>query len=370
MKNLRIGLCHQAVMLGDAISNDIFGMYDVLASMGCEPVIFSEFPDPSIQGKTITTSFSLNEIQKCHLLIYHHSTYWEKGEELVNAFPGPVVLKFHNITPPHFFVPYSSHHVEGCTKGWKQTERLIQLKKPHFWFTDSRYNRHDLLALGESDERVAVVPPFNVTDQLLGCSPRAVYNGTRPYFALCIGRLAPNKGHLSLLRLMHTYKTHMGDNLVLRIVGTWDPKLSRYRDEIESTIRRFGLSQNVELLAHMPQRTVIDLLETSHVYICMSQHEGFCVPLIEAQAVGVPVVATDAGAKRETAGVGQLVAAEPHSYPDYLFYARLVEEVCKNASLRQTVIRNGQQNVATRFTRKAIEQVFLQALLPVLEGRV
>jgi len=102
------------------------------------------------------------------------------------------------------------------------------------------------------------------------------------------------------------------------------------------------------------------------VYMSMSDHEGFCVPIVEAQALGLPVVAMDSSAIRGTAGNGQLIAAPPIQHDDYVFYALLLEEVFQNAELRRTIVKNGYRNVDARFRREVIENGFMQALLPML----
>ena len=103
------------------------------------------------------------------------------------------------------------------------------------------------------------------------------------------------------------------------------------------------------------------------MYLCASRHEGFCVPIVEAQAAGLPVITSDAAALAGTAGPDQIVVPPPVSPHDFLFYARLVREVCSNADLREALVRQGYRNVMCRFSNEIIENRFMAALVPAPE---
>jgi glycosyltransferase involved in cell wall biosynthesis len=366
MKNRRVAICHQTVSHGDAIGNDITGMCELLRMIGFEPTILCEQVVGAIDDQYVRMGFDADAINDYEIVIYHHSIFWEKGTALLNTYDGTPVLKYHNITPRHFFEPYSAKYVDLCGKGIAQTKRLVNLKKNHYWLADSEYNRDDLIAVGEHPDRIMVVPPFNQVDVLLDKPNLAQYGNDGPFYGLFIGRMVPNKGYPTLLRILHSYRTHLFENLVVRLVGQWDGELARYRAELDTQIVQLDLGGCVEFLPHVSQDTLTELLRSSHVYICTSYHEGFCVPVIEAQASGLPIVAMDSTAVRGTAGEGQLVAPEPCEDTDYLFYAKLLHEVFTNVDLRRTLVRKGYQNVTTRFTKELIENRFLETLLPLI----
>ena len=366
MGNRRVAICHQTVSYGDAIGNDIMGMCELLRMVGFEPTILCEHVNGDIDYHILRTGFDVDEINDYELVIYHHSIFWEKGESLLRTYEGTPVLKYHNITPPHFFEPYSAKYVDLCAKGIAQTKRLVNLKKNHYWLADSEYNRGDLIATGEHPDRITVLPPFNKIDLLLDKPNLAEYGGLGPFYGLFIGRLVPNKGYATLLRILHSYRAHVSENLVIRLVGHWDVELARYRAELESLIEELDLDGCVEVFPHVSQDVLVEFLRFSHVYICTSYHEGFCIPVIEAQATGLPIVAMDSTAICGTAGQGQLVAPEPSEDADYLFYAKLLQEVFTNIDLRRTIVGKGYQNVTTRFTKELIENGFVDALLPLI----
>jgi glycosyltransferase involved in cell wall biosynthesis len=370
MKNKRIAICHQTLLNANAIGHDILAMCDLLRPIGFEPTIFCEYSDVDTGYRSLQPDLDVEEINDYEAVIFHHSIFWEKGLALLNAYNGPAVLKYHNITTPHFFAPYSGHYEDLCERGIALTKHLIGLNANHFWLADSEFNRADLIAAGEQPDRITVVPPFNKIDALLNQPNTADYYSDEPYYALFIGRLAPNKGHATLLRILHSYRMHIANNLVIRFIGNGDIWLASYRAELETLIEDLGLGSCVEFIDSVSQDDLITLLRTSHVYICTSYHEGFCIPLIEAQASGLPIVVMDSTAVRETAGEGQLVGPEPVADADFRFYASLLSEVLTNADLRQTVVRKGYQNVTSRFTQELIENKFIETLMPVIRRSV
>ena len=147
-----------------------------------------------------------------------------------------------------------------------------------------------------------------------------------------------------------------------RIVGTLDPALNDYYDRIVRDINDLGLFAHVEVLPHCGDNELIELYRRSHLYVCLSEHEGFNVPITEAQAVGLPVLGAGAGATGETAGPGQLFSEVPRSAEADYFYASLIEEVFTDKNLRAQLTLAGEHNVRERFTDEVIENAFVSAI--------
>ena len=124
-------------------------------------------------------------------------------------------------------------------------------------------------------------------------------------------------------------------------------------------------ARHVNWLTHIDNEAVDRLFRSSHVYVNASEHEGFCVPIIEAQAIGLPVVTVDSTALKETAGTNQLVCMLPTCGDDYDLMAGLVHEVMVNRVLREQLIRHGFRNVYERFLPETIEDLFVSSLEPV-----
>jgi glycosyltransferase involved in cell wall biosynthesis len=364
MSGFRVAICHQSVVWGDAIGHDIVAMYRLLLALGGDPLVICE-THRHLSSDIASAHIDQVDLTPFSLIIYHHSQYWAAGERLLRRISCPVLLRYHNITPPHFFAPYSPLYATVCAEGRLMTARLLEMPVEHLWIADSAYNKEDLVAAGADPSTISVVPPFNRLHSLLPNPNHASYVSDRFEF-LFVGRLAPNKGHSHLLRILRAFLSETGKNALLRIVGVIDPELNSYHVRLLGEIEALELQSHVELLPHCSDDDLLHLFRTSHAYLCFSEHEGFCVPVVEAQAVGLPVIGSAESAVPETAGPEQFIGNPPRCPADYSFYAALINRVICDDRLRSQLILEGERNVRTRFSTEAIENAFtgvLDALL-------
>src|SRR4051812_22570960 len=116
----RVALLTPSITTGDAVSNDVLGMYDVLRDLGHETRIFAEgwsFDEPKIWPAPKIESFLKRPND---LLIYHYSRGWDFGLRLVNENRWRTAIKYHNVTPPEFFIEFSQDFAQMCLKGRNQ----------------------------------------------------------------------------------------------------------------------------------------------------------------------------------------------------------------------------------------------------------
>jgi glycosyltransferase involved in cell wall biosynthesis len=368
MKALAIGILHRSVIVGDAIGNDILGAYQLLERMGFKPEIVCEFPHETIRGRQrVSIDLQPKRIRDAYdVLIYHHSVDWPDGEKILSAYQGPIVAKYHCVTPPNFFGGYSRAYEEVCRRGREQTRRLAASGKIKLWLADSAHNARELREVGVAASECVVVAPFNRCDQLFLINHEAVYESGHPISLLFVGRRSPNKGHRHLLRMMSSYVRLYSNQVRLRVVGAADDQLARYSDELVRLARESGVGDNVEWLSHVSDERVDALFRSSHVYVNASEHEGFCVPIIEAQAVGMPLLTLGTTACSETAGPNQIVIPQPATSEDYDVMAGLLHEIVTNHTLRDRVVKAGFRNVYGRFAREVIENAFVESISPML----
>ncbi|EWY42832.1 hypothetical protein N825_01190 [Skermanella stibiiresistens SB22] len=343
-------------------------MFDVLTECGFEVVLIGEhFDDVTLaKGRTMT----VDEAIKWHdfaILIYHHSIIWEKGETLLRLSPSRLLMKYHNITPADFFADYSPNYWSMCATGREQTARLVALfDRPHRFMADSIFNATELVEAGANPERITIVPPFTHVNTMMSDHAARPLPAV-PYTVLFVGRIAPNKGHMILINTIHAYLLTIGPGIKLRIVGGQDENLLGYRERIVNHAAELGVLDHIEFLEQVSPETLRGLFADSSLFLCTSEHEGFCVPIIEAQASGLPVVSVNSTAIGETAGLGQILLDPPRSFQDYAFFARMIHDVCTNERLRRNVIAKGRRNVLSRFTKPVTADLFINALAPVFE---
>jgi len=360
---MKIAVCHQTFSSGDAIGNDIRGMCRTLSACGHEPIVLCDHNPHGLNGCPVVHDFGDSTLSACDLLIYHHSQDWPRGRDLLHRYRRPVAFRFHNITPARFFAGYCAEYEETCRRGAELTELLAHWPQPHLWLSDSEYNQSDLLKAGADPAKCSVAAPFNHSERLL-CTPnRANVSGVKARF-LFVGRFAPNKGHLHLARFASAYRQLFGDVFEITIVGSIDPRLGQYWEEFASLVRALGIAEHIAVYPHASDQAVHELFHQAHAYLTFSEHEGFCVPVVEAQSIGLPVVGSGATAVRETAGPGQFLDKPPATPIDYEFYAELAHRAVYDREIREALVSRGYKNVMSRFSHAAIENAFLTPLVP------
>lgn len=370
-RGLRVALAHQTVRGGDAIGNDVLGMYRALAAAGHEPAIVCEnfAPPPGAAFEARVSPTPEEFAGEFDVLVYHHSIYWPHGDALIGAKKTPCIVKFHNVTPMEFFKDLSPSYEYACREGRHQTHRLFASGLVTRWQADSTYNALELRGWGEDAARIDIVPPFTRVDELLAGPRHATGKGARELVAAYVGRIAPNKGHAEVLGFAGAWRTLMPElPLRLRLVGGTDPQLARHRAALDDLEGFLGLRGTVEWIEGASDAEVAQVLRTADIYLNFSRHEGFCVPLVEAQALGLPTLSMDVGAVRETAGEGQVVVPVAKSREDYATLAALAHAVATSPLLRTRLAEAGLRNVATRFTTSPVAAAFLGSLERAVPG--
>ena len=191
------------------------GMYRLLQRLGMEPVIVCDWNSQK-DGFRISAP-AATDWKAFGIIIYHHSQYWELGEELIHHSACPIVFKYHNISPARFFKPYVEQYHNVCAQGREQT-KVFAANTRHSWLSDSNFSKQELAEDGLEPDRIRVVPPFNRVSQLLQFQSEANYNSDIIEL-LFVGRMSPNKGHLHLLRVACVLMSEFGGPIKLRIVG-------------------------------------------------------------------------------------------------------------------------------------------------------
>ena len=169
--------------------------------------------------------------------------------------------------------------------------------------TDSEFNKSELVELGMPASRISVVPPFHQVEELLKFSRS---NEEESNDILVVGRIAPNKGLGLLLEAFADVAERVQSNL--HIVGRSDPRLLSYRRELDAIIDQRRIANRVIFHGSVSQDVLATLYSRCALFWTCSQHEGFCVPVVEAMAFGKPIVATALTALPETCGEGAILA--------------------------------------------------------------
>lgn len=330
---------------GDAISNHTLFIRDYLQSCGYKSEIFVRYLDQRVQEEAKV--FHSSSISKQAGLIYHHSI----GSELTPyaiKHPGSKCLIYHNITPAEFFQPYRPEFAKILETGRFELKQLA----PHFTVSvgDSAYNAADLAASGFADPGLL---PIAVEPQKWDMPADAalmtqLQDGKSNL--LFVGRLAPNKRQDDLVEAFAHYLTlDQQARLILAGYGdTSDP----YYCYLINTIQRLNLTGHVLVTGQVDDSQLLALYRTAHLFWSMSEHEGFCVPLVEAMWFDIPILAYKSSAVPETLDEAGLMFT---SKDEFFQVAVLAKLLVKDKSLRAKVI-NAQRKRRESFLRRPVSE--------------
>lgn len=343
---------------GDAITNSALEIRDRLRQIGPSEVyarhISSELENNVLRLERFPNR-STNDV-----IMYHASI----GEPLVHAFllsrREPLVLVYHNVTPSRYFDNWDPAFAELLDLGRSE---LVELRhRVAIAIADSTFNAEELTMMGYPEVRV--IPPVIDPRRLVDIEPApSTLHHLReglpgPYF-LYVGQLLPHKRPDILIEAMHIATTYMGIDALLMLVGHF--RLASYTDVLVETIRGFNLA-NVHVVGPVANDALAAFYTEARAVVTASEHEGFCVPLVEAMAFGNPVVARACGAVPETVGDGGLLLpadAGPALYAEAL--TALMEDDVLHKDLAERAVRR-----AAEFDPARAQADLFKVLLEVL----
>lgn len=328
----RRGQVHQVLATlgyGDAIGHEVLGIQQVLRGAGYDSEIFVETADRRLEHLTCDYR-DLPEASHPDNLLIHHFSIGSRASRVAYALPDRMALVYHNITPPEFFVDVHPLLVQLCYLG--RRELAVYANRVDLALGDSEYNRAELDALGFPLTGVLpVVPNF----AHLAGAPNFMQAGAFDdewVNVLFVGRMIPNKRIEDVIRAFHAYKRWFNPRSRLLLVGSHGG-FERYLAMLHDFVARIGAA-DIHLLGHVSNEELRAYYEVADVFLCASEHEGFCVPLMEAFHMGVPVLAYAATAVPATMDGGGIL----YHRKDPLEIAALVDAVVTDADLRERVL--------------------------------
>ncbi len=338
----------EALDYGDGVSNDVISKSRVLTDLGYETGIYSKWINEKVEK--YRTSVELLKPSKSDIILFHFS---QKSSLLnkVKSLKCKKVLVYHNVTPPQFFESYRSEQFRGCTQ--ECSEGLQQLKKNikyfDYFLADSEFNKQDLLNMGASDIDVLpifidfkVMKTFSIVKEIVeGYQNRDVI--------LFVGRVVPNKRHKDIIDTFDYYYRKISNNAVLIFVGNHSD-YSEYYSELLSKLMDLKCKNNVVFTDKVENSELYTYYQIAKAFLCMSEHEGFCIPLLESMNFEIPTIAYDASAVSATMGGSGVLFYEK----DIPTIAELLNVVIKNVKVRGEII--SKQNLWIKnFTENAIK---------------
>jgi L-malate glycosyltransferase len=314
----------------------------VLRGAGYESDIFVETAEYRLEDLTVDY-LSLPDASHPDNILIHHFSIGSRASRIAYALPDRMVLVYHNITPPEYFVDVHPTLVQLCYLG--RRELGLYANRCDLGLGDSEYNRLELEALGFPTTGVLpVVPDFSHLSGAADYTQAGVFDDGWVNL-LFVGRTIPNKRFEDVIRWFHAYKRWFNPRSRLLFVGSHSG-FERYLATLDELIARLGTS-DVHFVGHVSNEELVAYYDIANVFLCASEHEGFCVPLVEAFHMRVPVIAYAASAVPATMdGAGVLVTDK-----DPVHVAALINQVITDRELHDRII-DSQDAALRRFAAK------------------
>jgi glycosyltransferase involved in cell wall biosynthesis len=337
---------------GDAIGNEAFEIRNFLREQGYESEIFALFYHPKYADRIINYLEYDRYSHEDNIVIFHFSIGSPVSKKFMRV-PDKKVIIYHNITPHTFFLDYHRILAKDCYKG------RIELKsftgKVDLALGDSQYNEQELKEAGFA--RTGVLPLVMDFDKF---SPKTVpvldklFNDGKTNI-LFVGRIIPNKKVEDVIKIFHLYQEHFYADSRLFVVGEYRG-FERYLSALHNLAAKLGI-KNLHFTGHIPDDELISYFKLAHLYLHMSEHEGFCAPVPESFYLDIPVVAFNAGAVKETMNNGGILV----NRKDYIRIAALMDHILTDALLKKKILAT-QQEALKKYFKNETGKILLKYL--------
>lgn len=326
----RFGTVHQfhsGTALGDAITNQMLGLQRTLRAMGFESDIFAEHIPLGLHDRI--RSFQGYAGEDSDLLILHHSNGYDAFDDII-GLPNPIVVIYHNVTPEQYF----ENEIARRYIRLGREQLALLARRALFGVADSSFNRREMLAVGF--RRVDVLP---VRVDFSGLAPQGRVADEESDDWLFVGRMVRNKCQHDLVEAFSIYSRAFDSNARLILVG--DAVDEGYLEFLKDEAARLRVSNRVVMLGKVSDSQLKAAFAGAGVFVSLSEHEGFGVPLLEAMAARVPVVAYGAAAVPETlGGAGVLLRTKDPAY-----VAATVHCVLSDPDMRRRLVERQQVRI-------------------------
>jgi glycosyltransferase involved in cell wall biosynthesis len=319
----------------NAIGNHVLQVQDVVRGMGLESEIY--VGDAWREVAHLTRPYRELDGGDGAWLLYQASTGSPIADWL-RARPEPKLLNYHNITPASLFAPWEPHVGVELSAGRRQLAELAP--STELAIAVSSYNEAELRAAGYRN--TAVVPILLDTSTFERAEDPAAVDRLRapgPVW-LFVGRLAPNKAQHDLLKALSVYRRVYDPTARLRLVG--GSSSHAYASAVETFVKALQLQDAVELCGEVSDAELAAHYRAADVFVSTSEHEGFCIPLLEAMHHHLPIVAYGSSAVPETLGGAGLCLRTKESTR----VAAAVHRVVTDPTLRAALVAAGTDRLA------------------------
>jgi L-malate glycosyltransferase len=345
---------------GDAVGRHTLRLREATRERGFRSEIFVDTVDADTADETLPVLSYAETAKPGDVVVYQFATASAMAPWLAGR-SDTLVVNYHNVTPPELMAAWDNHLALGQLRA--QSDLRLLAPRAALAVADSAYNEDHLTAAGFV--RTAVVSPSAALPAAaqsgdaaeVRATTAAVRGGAR---WLAVGRVSPNKALEHTIAALAVARAHGDPDATLQLIGK--PATDSYVTALHRYVAELGVAGAVEFGGHASDATVAAAYARADVLVVTSEHEGFCVPVVEAMAAGVPVVAFDQGAVPEVLGGAGVLVADKDPYA----LAAAITAMLRDTPRREGLIAAGRQRMAVLHLDTAAER-FVDLLVPLAE---
>ncbi|WP_292374022.1 glycosyltransferase family 4 protein [Methanosarcina sp. UBA411] len=329
---------------GDAIGNEAQEIKRVLNEWGYKSEIYAQNIHPKINAKKYTEYKKISS--KENILIFHFSIGSEVSE-FVKKLPDKKIMIYHNITPPEYFCGVNETLVNLLENGKKELRSLVD----HIDLAVgvSEYNRLELQEMGFKNTDVL---PIIINFHEYSSPNKKLLSKYDDDFVnfLFVGRVTPHKRQEDVIKVFYYYKL-INPKSRLFLAGSYEG-CEIYSDYLKKLIQELNL-KDVHLLGKISFNDLISYYKLADIFICMSEHEGFCVPILESMYFEVPIIAYKSTAIPFTLEDTGILVKEKN----YCEIAEMVNVLIEDEELRSNFVKKQKDRLENFKREKIISQL-------------
>ncbi len=273
--------------------------------------------------------------------ILYHFSIGSPLLDVVRALDVPIALDYHNVTDAKFFWRWEPRAATQMLEGRRQLAEFAP--QARFALADSEFNERELVQLG--CEHTAVAPilvdftDYDTTPDEAVLSRRRAARAAGGSDWLAVGRIAPNKCQHDVVLAFASYRKIHDPKARLTLIG--GQSAGEYWRALRRLTEELGITDAVRFTDVVSHAQLLACYRTTDVFVCLSEHEGFNVPVLEAMHFDVPVVAYAATAVPDTVGAGGILLTDKSP----VVVATAVARVLSDTTLRGRLVDAGRARV-------------------------
>lgn len=338
-----------SVAYGDGVSNGVLFIQKLLAEFGFNSNIYISLNHVDIDYKKQVFHIEEYEESENNYLLYHHSIGHSYHNEIMKLKDKKILI-YHNITPSHFF-KNNEFLQNACDLGRQQLKDAN--KYIIHSLADSQYNKKELDSVGfKSTKVIPLLMDFSKKNDIL-FNAEIINKNSATFNIIFVGRIVQNKCQHQLIEVAYFLK-QKGLNFKLFIIG--GTSQVDYYNFLTSYINNLFLNNEVILTGKLNDSDLASYYKNSDLYLSLSDHEGFGIPLIEAMKYDTPVLAFNTCAIETTISPLGLLENKSARY-----VSNKILELLDNPIQRVEIIKE-QKKILAKFDYNIIKNNFKKYL--------